>query len=95
MAVLGLYRRMLRHTALMEAMIAKLGVREQLAAKPDVAAVTQRAAMRCVTCGAAKACENWLAQTEAATHAPDFCRNTGLFERLTREIETETAHSIG
>lgn len=38
--------------------------------------------LACTGCANPEACQHWLAKTEAATAAPDYCRNSEVFAPL-------------
>jgi hypothetical protein len=89
---MGLFARMKRAIAraeMMESMFSRLGVRGWFAENPARAAVLRGAAMRCASCGHEGECASWLDSHETAKHAPDFCRNKELAER----IRTSLAHA--
>ncbi len=80
--------RISKHADLFEAMANKLGVRERIFELNDAAAVYRRANMRCLSCGHAEVCSQWLESETDAEEAPDFCRNKTLFARLERLSHT-------
>ena len=75
-----------RHADLFEKMMAKLGVREEMAEIHNVGPVYRRAAMRCMGCTNSEECKAWLDTTTKACEAPDYCRNRALFERLKAQM---------
>lgn len=93
MSLLSIFQKMMHHGDLQHAMMEKLGVREALIDRPGSAPVMRRAVNRCLSCEAVGDCEQWLESHETADHAPSFCRNSELFERLKHEIEAEAAHA--
>lgn len=80
--------RISRHADLFEAMANKLGIREKIFELNDAPSVYRRANMRCLSCGKADACGEWLQSETEATEAPDYCRNKTLFARLERLSHT-------
>jgi hypothetical protein len=82
MGLLSYFARVSARMDLMNAMFRRLGVREWFADDPARAASLRRAAMRCSACSHAAECRQWLDGREAAAHAPDFCRNHDLVERI-------------
>ena len=91
MSVLDIFTRMARRADLMDEMMEKLGVADELHTMPDHAAVLRRAANRCLTCEKPDACQHWLDHEPNPGSAPDFCRNHDLFERVLTQMENETA----
>ena len=47
---------------------------------PDI---DDEVASRCAACHQIEDCESWIAGTDAAINAPDYCRNRALFDQLT------------
>jgi hypothetical protein len=82
MGLLSYFARVSARMDLMNAMFRRLGVREWFANDPARAAVFRRAAMRCSACNHTAECREWLDRHEIAAHAPDFCRNHDLAERI-------------
>lgn len=76
--------RISRHADLFEAMANKLGVRDKIFELNGAPSVYRRANMRCLSCGNADACSEWLESGAEASEAPDYCRNKTLFARLER-----------
>lgn len=89
MSVLDIFNRMIHQADLMDAMMKKLGVADEMAQMPDHAGVLRRAANRCLTCDKPDACEHWLANEANPDEAPPFCRNHDLFERVIKTMEKE------
>ena len=79
-----------RAPALMERMFARFDIRTRLVDRHHAAEMLRGAALRCMACGEAKACGEWLdkAETEGADLPPAYCRNAYLIRRLKRETET-------
>jgi len=90
MSVLDIFSRLTKQADLMDAMIKKLGVSEQIWALPDHAGVLRRAANRCLSCDKPDACEHWLANESNPDEAPAFCRNHDLFERVIDNMDTKS-----
>ncbi|MDP2732349.1 MAG: DUF6455 family protein [Hoeflea sp.] len=82
MSVLDIFSRLTRQADLMDAMMKKLGVADEILKLPDHAGVLRRAANRCLTCDRPDTCEHWLAHESDPDEAPGFCRNHDLFERV-------------
>lgn len=76
---------------LVDRMARAVGAHNGLLGNPSRAAVTRRAVSRCGQCDQTEACEHWLENNPVADHAPDYCRNRDLFDRLSREIEADLA----
>lgn len=76
---------------LVDRMAKAVGARQGLLSNPSRAAVTRRAVERCGQCAQTDACQHWLDSNPTADHAPDYCRNRDLFDRLTRDIEADLA----
>lgn len=76
---------------LVDRMARAVGAHNGLLNNPARAAVTRRAVERCSHCDQTESCEKWLETNAVADHAPDYCRNHDLFDRLTRDIETDLA----
>lgn len=89
MSVLNIFSRLTHQADLMDAMMKKLGVAEEMLQLPDHAGVLRRAANRCLTCDRPDACEHWLVHESRPDEAPDFCRNHDLFERVLQNMEQE------
>lgn len=90
MSVLDIFTRLTKQADLMDAMIKKLGVGEEIWSLPDHAGVLRRAANRCLTCDEPEACEHWLAHEANPDEAPAFCRNHDLFERVLKKVDNKT-----
>lgn len=88
MSILDIFSRMTRRADLMDAMMDKLGVADEIQRLPDHAGIVRRAAGRCLTCEKPEACQQWLADEEAPETAPGFCRNRDLFERVMTGMKT-------
>ena len=88
MSVLDIFSRLTRQADLMDAMMKKVGVSEEIWKLPDHAGVLRRAANRCMSCQHPDACQYWLAHEAKPDEAPDFCRNHDLFERVLNNTET-------
>lgn len=82
MPLYNLYKRVLRHIDLMDRMMGVVGVRAGIRQLPDAADQLRNAANRCLTCRSADACAHFLEVNPTAEHAPVYCRNRDLFERL-------------
>lgn len=76
-----------RHADLVDRMASARGIDlEQKALRGDVSIdeITD-AVLSCTNCTNPGACKNWLDQTQStASASPDYCRNTALFDRLSR-----------
>jgi hypothetical protein len=75
-------RRAAARSELMHAMFGRLGIGDWFAGNPARAAVLRGAAIRCATCGHERECAQWLDNNPVADHAPDFCRNRELADRI-------------
>lgn len=82
MSVLDIFSRVTQQADLMDTMMKKLGVTDEIGRLPDHAGVLRRAANRCLTCDRPDACEHWLAHESQPDEAPGFCRNHDLFARV-------------
>lgn len=89
MSVLDIFNRLTQQADLMDAMMKKLGVADEMSKLPDHAGVLRRAANRCLTCDRPDACEHWLANETHPDEAPGFCRNHDLFERVLGTMEKQ------
>ncbi len=85
MGILSYFRRLDHNTRLMSKMFERVGVDDWFATDPHGPEVLRRAALRCGTCTQAEDCAQWLDANETAEHAPGFCRNHDLVERIARE----------
>jgi hypothetical protein len=85
-SILNYFSRLANNTVLMQKMFARVGISDWFAQNPHGPEVLRRAALRCGTCTDEAECANWLETHEDASHAPDFCRNRDLVERITREL---------
>lgn len=90
MSVLDIFSRLTRQADLMDAMMNKLGVAEQMRHLPDHAAVLRRAAHRCLTCEKPDSCRHWLDNECQPDEAPEFCKNHDLFERVLDQMDDDT-----
>lgn len=90
MSMLEIFRRLSRQADLMDAMMNKLGVSEQMRQLPDRAAVLRRATNRCLACDQPDACREWLTHETHREKAPSYCRNYDLFARMLSQTEAET-----
>lgn len=93
MSILHYFVRMNEHALLLEAMVAKLELTERMDGLADRASVMRHAANRCLACNRAMDCGDWLASTESAARAPHYCRNYGLFSRLSEETAANGAQN--
>ncbi|OCW56703.1 DUF6455 family protein [Hoeflea olei] len=89
MSVLDIFGRLTQQADLMDAMMKKLGVEEEMWKMPDHAGVLRRAANRCLLCDRPDSCEHWLANESHPDEAPGFCRNHDLFERVLENMAHE------
>lgn len=94
MRILDIFSRMIRRADLMDAMMDKLGVADDMQRLPDSAGVLRRAAGRCLTCDQPDACHQWLDHQTDPDSAPDFCRNRDLFARVMSGMGTGSGPSI-
>ncbi|WP_422369731.1 DUF6455 family protein [Hoeflea sp.] len=93
MSVLDIFSRLTNRADLMDEMMDKLGVADEMQTMPDHAGVLRRAANRCLTCDKPDACQQWLKSEIRPDEAPYFCKNHDLFERVLDKMETEPAAS--
>ena len=82
MSVLDIFSRLTKQADLMDTMMKKLGVEDDIWQLPDHAVVLRRAANRCLACDKPDACEYWLTHETNPDQAPGFCRNHDLFARV-------------
>jgi hypothetical protein len=82
MSLLSYYFRASARADLANAMFRRLGVLDWFAADPARAVALRRAVMRCAGCSHEAECTAWLQLDEGGRHAPDFCRNHDLVERI-------------
>ena len=75
---------------LMEQMMRRFGALEKIKQGPEGARTLRSAAIRCIGCGEARACGEWLNEERQAETPPAYCRNTDLIRRL--RDETATRH---
>lgn len=87
MSVLDIFTRLTKQADLMNAMMSKLGVTDEMWNLPDHAGVLRRAANRCLTCDKPDACAHWLAHEASPGEAPEFCRNHDLFQRVLKNTD--------
>lgn len=76
-----------RHAALVDRMADAQGIdlEEQMLRGRLTMTELEDAVLRCTGCTQPCACESWLAHLPAqAPQAPDYCRNTDLFDTLKR-----------
>ncbi|MAY63801.1 MAG: hypothetical protein CML29_16485 [Rhizobiales bacterium] len=90
MSIPDVFQRMTWRANLMEAMIRKLGLTGKMRRLPDTEQVMENAAKRCLTCEGPDQCQEWLARENSPQHAPAYCRNRDLFERVIAGIEADT-----
>lgn len=93
MSVLDIFSRMTNRADLMDEMMDKLGVSDEMQHMPDHAGVLRRAANRCLTCEKPDACQQWLKTEIEPDEAPYFCKNHDLFERVLDRMDTEPVAS--
>ena len=89
MSVLDIFSRLTKLADLMDAMMTKLGVADEIWKLPDHAGVLRRAANRCLTCDRPDACQEWLSHEAKPDEAPSFCRNHDLFARVLRNTDAD------
>jgi hypothetical protein len=89
MSVLDIFSRLTKQADLMDAMMTKLGVADEIWKLPDHAGVLRRAANRCLTCDQTDACQHWLSHEAEPDGAPSFCRNHDLFARVLRNADVD------
>ncbi len=82
MSLFATMRRAVARSELMRTMFERLGIDGWFAQNPARAALLRGAAMRCASCGHEGECATWLDAHPAAEHAPSFCRNRDLAERI-------------
>ncbi len=72
------------HAGLVDTMATTLGVDLQEAALSGAVTIDEisEAVLRCTGCSNPGHCEAHLAKVSSAEKAPEYCRNTRLFERL-------------
>lgn len=90
MSVLDIFSRLTKQADLMDAMMSKLHVSDEISKLPDHAGVLRRAANRCLACDRTDACQHWLSHEVAPDEAPSFCRNHDLFARVMRTADLKT-----
>lgn len=87
MNLLATMKRAVARSELMRAMFDRLGIDGWFAENPARAALLRGAAMRCASCGHERECVTWLDAHPTAEHAPSFCRNRELAERVRTSME--------
>jgi len=90
MSVLDIFSRLTKQADLMDAMMSKLKVADEIRELPDHAGVLRRAANRCLSCDRTDACQHWLSHETEPDEAPEFCRNHDLFARVLRNSDAKT-----
>lgn len=93
MSVLNIFSRLTNRADLMDDMMDKLGVSDEMHQMPNHAGVLRRAANRCLTCEKPDSCQQWLNTEISPDEAPYFCKNHDLFERVLEKMDTKTATS--
>lgn len=93
MSVLDIFSRLTNRADLMDEMMDKLGVSDEMHEMPDHAGVLRRAANRCLTCEKPDSCQQWLNTEISPDEAPNFCKNHDLFERVIEKMNSETVAS--
>lgn len=91
MGVFDFFTRLTSRADLMDRMMRKLGLAEEMKQLPDHAGVYRRAANRCLSCDQPDACEEWLNANTDPASAPPFCRNSELFDRVLARVKDESA----
>jgi len=86
MGLFGFIERISGRSMLMEAMFARLGVRGWFATSPNGAQALRRATLRCADCDHAQDCAEWLETHDGADHAPEFCQNRDLTDRIAKAM---------
>jgi hypothetical protein len=71
-----------RHARLMGEMMQRFGALQGDDVTISEAMSMERAARRCMDCGAVEDCERWMEQTEGTDGAERFCPNAKLFASL-------------
>lgn len=87
MRIPGFLSILAKHGDLMDRMLQKLHIKTDFEQLPNQAAVHRRAVSRCMTCRHADACAEFLSSPESSAHAPTYCRNVDLFDRIIRQQE--------
>jgi hypothetical protein len=82
MGLFDFIERISGRSALMEAMFARLGVRDWFAASPNRALVLRQAMLRCAACERTEECAQWLEAHDRADRAPEFCANRDLTDGI-------------
>lgn len=85
MGLLSFFNRLSTNSELMQGMFSRLGVRDWFAEHGGGPQALRRAALRCASCTDTEACAAWLDGNASAEHAPAFCRNHDLVERIKRQ----------
>lgn len=73
-----------RHARLMGEMMRRFGALQGDDVTIGEAMSLERAARRCMSCGAVGDCEQWMEQTQGTAGAERFCPNVELFSSLRR-----------
>jgi hypothetical protein len=76
-----------KHTALMQSMAEKVGVdwNELVAENPEMANSFRHASLTCAQCKKAGECVEWQAEHDHEEHAPDYCLNRQLLDKLHKD----------
>ncbi|MCY0094677.1 DUF6455 family protein [Hoeflea ulvae] len=91
MSTFDYFSRLTQRADLMEGMMKKLAVIDEVKAMPGHGGVLRRAANRCLTCEQTEACGQWLSDAENPDEAPGYCRNHDLFARVRSKLDAETS----
>lgn len=94
MSTFDFFSRLTQRADLMDGMMKKLDVVDEMKTMPGHAGVLRRAANRCLTCDQPDACQQWLTDEPNPDEAPGFCRNHDLFERVRSKLDTEKSPTI-
>jgi len=94
MSTFDFFSRLTQRADLMDGMMKKLDVVDEMKTMPGHAGVLRRAANRCLTCDQPDACQQWLTDEPSPDEAPGFCRNHDLFERVRSKLDTEKSPTI-
>lgn len=86
MGLFGFIERVSGRSVLMEAMFARLGVRDWFATSPNGPQALGRATVLCAACDHAQDCVEWLETHDRADHAPEFCQNRDLTDKIARSM---------
>lgn len=90
MSVLNIFSRLTNRADLMDDMMDKLGVSEEMHQMPDHAGVLRRAANRCLSCEKPDSCQQWLNTEISPSEPPYFCKNHDLFQRVIEKINAKS-----